>query len=107
MTEPNPTGARPRGRPKGSKNKVSKEARDFCRRLTKDVAYRTKLREDLQRRKNVPPAVETMVWAYAHGKPVEQIELESHGGAGALSGPITIVVNGKTYTSGTGGHTDK
>lgn len=97
---------RPRGRPKGSKNKVTAEARAFCRRLTKDPKYRKKLREDLQRRKGVPPAVETMIWAYGHGKPVEQIELESSGDA-LLNGPITVVVNGKAYTTGNAGGTSK
>jgi hypothetical protein len=98
---------RPRGRPKGSRNKVTQEARDFCRRLTKDKEYRRKLREDFKRRKNVPPNIEAMVWAYGHGKPVEQIELDAPGGAGAAAGPITLVVNGKVYTSGDGGRSDR
>ena len=95
---------RGRGRPKGSRNKVSKEAAAFCRRLTKDKDYRIKFQADWKERK-IPPQIETLVWAYAHGKPVEQIEVGGDGSAPA-SGPIVLVVNGKTYMSGNGGQSD-
>src|SRR5688500_4026911 len=80
---------RGRGRPKGARNKVSKEAQDFCRRLTKDPTYRKKLKEDWKRRK-VPPAIEQLVWAYGHGKPVEQVNINGEGGEQAPTSFVLV-----------------
>ena len=85
------------GRPKGSKNKVSKEAQDFCRRLTKDPSYRNKFKEDWKKRK-VPPQIEALVWAYGHGKPVEQVNL--NGDAEQAPTAFVLVVDGKALMPG-------
>lgn len=51
-----------------------KEARSFCQRLLADPTYRTNLAIRL-REGTLPPAVETMIWHYANGKPAETINL--------------------------------
>ena len=66
----------PRGRPKGP-NKATQEVLDLCRRLVRDKAYLRRLTERMRRGK-VAPAVETMVWAYAFGKPKDILQLEAH-----------------------------
>lgn len=63
----------PAGRPKGIPNKVTAEVRAAAAELVDDPAYRAKLVTDLRRRR-VAPAVETMLWYYAKGKPKERIE---------------------------------
>ena len=47
----------PHGRPKGSLNKVTKEARAFSKDLVNDPEYRAKLLNDFQKRK-LAPAIE-------------------------------------------------
>lgn len=88
---------RGRGRPKGSRNKVSKEAQDFCRKLTKDADYRARLKKDWKIRK-VPPQIEALVWAYGHGKPVEQVEVGGDGSQQPTA--FVLVVDGKALTPG-------
>ena len=61
------------GRPKGTPNKATAEAKVFARELVDDPAYRQKLREALLERK-VAPAIEAMVWAYGYGRPKEFVE---------------------------------
>ena len=96
-SETPPPMKRGRGRPKGSRNKVSKEAQTFCRRLTHDKLYRKKLKEDWKRRK-VPPQIEALVWAYGHGKPVEQVNLNSDGEQTPTA--FVLIVDGKALTPG-------
>lgn len=59
---------KPKGRPRGSKNKASVAGREFARRILEDPVYRKTL---LTRAKAgiLPPAVEAMLWAYAYSKP--------------------------------------
>lgn len=100
MTEQSQPVKRPRGRPKGSRNKVSKDAQRFFGRLWKDPEFRKRFTKEWRELKVAPPL---MVQAahYAFGKPVEQLEVEGPVGA-SLAGPISIVINGKTYTSADG-----
>lgn len=62
------------GRPKGTPNKVTIEAREVAASLVDDPVYRAKLVEDWRARK-VNPAIEQMIWHYAKGKPVERYEV--------------------------------
>lgn len=99
-TEPTAPVKRGRGRPKGSRNKVSKEGQTFFRRLMKDKKFRENYKREWIELK-LPPQHYINGAAYAWGKPVEQVEI---GGDGSQpdNGPVVIVVNGKTYTSGSG-----
>lgn len=90
---------RPRGRPKGSRNKVSKAGRTFATRIVNDAKYRERLLSQA-RLGQLAPAVQTALMAYAWGKPVDQVELETNQPNASALGPITIVINGKTYRSG-------
>jgi hypothetical protein len=93
---------RPPGRPKGSRNKVSKDAQRFFGRLWRDPEFRKRFVKEWRELK-VPPPLMVQAAHYAFGKPVEQVEVEGTGGP-SLIGPITITINGKTYTSeGSGG----
>jgi hypothetical protein len=60
-------------------NKVTLEAKRTASELVDDPIYRQKLLEDLRKRK-VAPAVETMLWAYAKGKPKDTAEHEGEVG---------------------------
>jgi hypothetical protein len=62
------------GRPRGSRNKSKIEAEAAARLVVEDPAYRKTL-IDRARACELPPAVETMLWHYAHGKPVERHEI--------------------------------
>lgn len=66
------------GRAPGQPNRASREARELCRRLVADPEYRARF-EQRWRNGDLAPAVETMVWAYAFGKPSQQFEVTSHG----------------------------
>ncbi len=63
------------GRPKGLPNKATVEAKRACADLIDDPAYRARLKERLLAGE-LPPAVETMLWYFAKGKPKEQAEVE-------------------------------
>ena len=63
----------PKGRKKGVPNKVTVEAQKACAAIVDDPAYRKKLLAAARARK-LAPAVETMLWHYAKGKPKEQVE---------------------------------
>src|SRR5262245_14599609 len=65
------------GRPKGSKNRATMEAREFCQSVVRDKAYQARLLKRAQQGK-LPPAVEVMLWAYAFGKPPDNIVLEQN-----------------------------
>jgi hypothetical protein len=65
----------PRGRPKGTPNKATAEAKAVCSRLVDDPVYQAKLQQRLRAGK-LAPAVECMLWHYAKGKPKEQIEVD-------------------------------
>jgi len=75
------------GRPKGRLNNATVEVRELARGLTTgNPEYMANLARALVDR-TAPPGVETMVWAYAHGKPKETIELQGEAG-----GPITAIM---------------
>jgi hypothetical protein len=62
------------GRKKGSLNKATIEAREACAKLVDDPVYQATLRRRLLQGK-LAPAMETMLWHYAKGKPKEHVEL--------------------------------
>ena len=62
------------GRPKGSLNQRTLEAKALARGLLNDPTYRKNLQADLKNRK-VEASIEAMLWHYAYGKPKEHIEL--------------------------------
>lgn len=74
-------GGRPKGYPKtggrqkGTRNAVSLEAKAAATRIVDDPAYlHTLTRRALAG--TLPPAIETMLWHYAKGKPVEHLEVQ-------------------------------
>lgn len=58
----------------GATNFTRGEAQKFARNLLESKDYRESLKERIHT-KTLPPAVETMLWHYAYGKPVEQVNL--------------------------------
>jgi DNA-binding transcriptional regulator PaaX len=62
------------GRPKGSLNKCTLEAKAFARQLVSSPTYLQNLQTALENR-TIETAVEVMLWHYAYGKPKEHIEL--------------------------------
>lgn len=88
------TGNRPPGRPKGTPktggrqkgtpNKVTSDVRQFCLGVLADEDYRENLKKRA-RAGDLAPAVECMLWHYAHGRPKEQVEVSGAGG-----GPIML-----------------
>jgi hypothetical protein len=65
------------GRPPGVPNKVTAEAKAACNELVDDLRYRAALKKRLIAGK-LAPALETMLWYYAKGKPKERIEFGAH-----------------------------
>ncbi len=61
------------GRPRGAKNKRGSVAELTCRALVDNPAYRKDFAKRLHAGQ-LAPALEAMVWYYAHGKPAESIE---------------------------------
>ncbi len=61
------------GRKKGTPNKVTTAAREAAALIVDDPTYREKLLAAAQARE-LPPAVETMLWHYAKGKPKETFD---------------------------------
>ena len=79
-----------KGRPKGAQNRATVEAKAFWTKVVTDPTYQ----RNLQKRFNagtVPPAVETMAWYYAAGKPKERVEL---GADKTLADLVLEAVNG-------------
>ena len=66
------------GRKKGTPNKATADARAACALIVDDPTYRRNLLARAQRGE-LPPAVETMLWAYAHGKPTQALDVEIAG----------------------------
>jgi DNA-binding transcriptional regulator PaaX len=62
------------GRPKGSLNQRTIEAKALARGLLNDPTYRKNLQADLKNRK-VEASIEAMLWHYAYGKPKEHVEV--------------------------------
>ena len=64
------------GRPKGTPNKATVEARTFCASIVDDPVYQAKLRRRAIAGK-LSPAIESLLWYYAKGKPKEHVDLNS------------------------------
>lgn len=62
------------GRKKGTPNKVTVEVKDVCRRLVEDPEYLASLQTRLKAG-TMQSGLESMIWAYAYGKPKESLEL--------------------------------
>ena len=62
------------GRQKGTPNKASAEARAVCATLLRDPTYRATLLARAHAG-TLPPAVETMLWRYAYGKPTDIVDV--------------------------------
>ena len=74
----------PRGRPKGVPNRITIEVKNSARNFLSSEKYRQRLRRDVELRE-VAPAIEALLFAYAWGKPVERLELARPGGFADLA----------------------
>jgi len=74
--------AQKRGRPPGSINLRTKQAAAYAREVVEDPAYRAKLME--RARNGELGSMEPILWAYAYGKPIEQVKLMNADGSNAL-----------------------
>lgn len=63
----------PKGRKPGVPNKATTEAKLAANLMVDDGIYRRNLLKAMRKR-TVAPAVETMLWYYAKGKPKERVE---------------------------------
>jgi hypothetical protein len=63
-----------KGRPRGTQNKVSAQAREFAQNILTSPEYRASLVRRIQQ-DDLPPVVETLLYHYAYGKPKERIEV--------------------------------
>ncbi len=61
----------PQGRPVGAKNRTTIEAREAAARIVDDPTYREQLRQRMI--DGSAGAMETLLWIYAKGKPVEHV----------------------------------
>lgn len=61
-----------RGRPKGALNRVTIEVRDFAKNMIERPEYAASLQERIDAGK--APHMETVLFAYAYGKPRETVE---------------------------------
>ena len=68
-----PKGTRYGGRGKGTPNKVTREVRALAQDLVGDSLYQGRLRQRLVEGE-LPAALESMLWAYAWGKPRDKVE---------------------------------
>ncbi len=82
--QPKPPGS---GRKRASKNRSTVEVRSLAQNLLSDRKYLDNLRKRLNDGK-LPPAVETMLWHYAYGRPAER-----HSFAGPDEGPTELRIN--------------
>lgn len=62
------------GRPKGIPNKVTIEIRQIAKSIVDDPTYRESLLTRLSA--GEAPHMETLMWHYAYGKPVDKIEVK-------------------------------
>jgi hypothetical protein len=62
------------GRPPGAPNKANGLAKHFAREIVESPEYRASLKSRAKSG-TLPPQVETMLWAYAYGKPTEKVEI--------------------------------
>lgn len=60
------------------------QAQTFARNLLQSETYRESLEERIKQ-KNLAPAIEALLWHYAFGKPVEQVQISVTQGVEDLS----------------------
>jgi len=60
--------------PSSSSSFMRHEAQRFARSIVESESYRKTVRDRILSH-DLPPAVETMLWHYAYGKPIEQVQL--------------------------------
>ena len=72
--------ANPYGRPKGTPNKTTLDAREYAGQLVDSPEYRASLNQRLLA--GTAGAIESLLWHYAKGKPVDRVE---SGGPGAFA----------------------
>jgi len=65
------------GRKKGTPNPISIEARQLAVELVNGAEYQRRLRRDFEARK-LHPTIESLVWAYAIGKPRQDIAINAN-----------------------------
>ncbi len=63
------------GRRKGTLNKTTLQAKEFCASIIDDPRYQENLRQRAIAA-TLSPAIETMLWAYARGVPRQTIAIE-------------------------------
>jgi hypothetical protein len=63
------------GRRKGTSNKATREAKEFCASIIDDPEYQRTLRERAINA-TLSPAVEVMLWHYARGVPKQTVAVE-------------------------------
>lgn len=63
-----------RGRPVGSLNKTTREAREAARRILDSPEYKASIMRRIGN-DTLPPAVEVMLWNYRYGKPKENVSV--------------------------------
>ena len=64
------------GRQKGTPNKATREAKEFCSAIVDDPAYQRRLRKRALDG-DLPPALEVMLWHYAKGVPKQTVAVET------------------------------
>ena len=62
------------GRPKGSLNRITKQAREFARKILDSEEYRNSIERRIGK-DSLPGGVEVMLWYYAYGKPTEKVDV--------------------------------
>lgn len=63
------------GRKRGTPNKATREAKEFCASIIDDPTYQQNLRERAIKAE-LSPAVEVMLWHYARGVPKQTVAVE-------------------------------
>lgn len=89
--EPGQSG-NPNGRKRGVPNKATAEAKAFSESIVDDPEYRVNLKKAAIER-TLNPAIETMLWHYAKGKPKEVVE---HKGLASIAEILTAALDPET-----------
>lgn len=80
------------GRIKGTPNKATVDAQRAAADIVDDPVYREQLKARALKGE-LPPAIETMLWHYAKGKPPDELRVGDKDGNPI--GPITFIVKGR------------